>query len=863
MIKELTDYLVESMLKEDHISKVVAIYAGRFQPPAAHHFKTFQWVQKKFGNDNSYIATSDKVELPDSPLNFDEKQKIWAKHGVDSSKVVKVKSPYDATEVVNLFDPNTTAVVYVFGKKDADRLQSGTKKDGQPTYFQPYKAGNVLDNYTKHGYFLVAPHVSLPINGKDLSGTSVRHLLGSAMSEQAKKALFTKIFGWYDDVLYKLIVPKFKTASKNLNDGTILKKKVTESLVEGGHLFGTDKIDQQFIKPTINAYVKELSRLFPKKQDALNKFGVLGSAGKKDSASGDIDLSYSDKDFYGGDPNWGFSDDEIIPILEKFKKAGVNYKKAIKSDNQKEILHELEKLRRRTVNFLISKTINEKSDLISTKPEKADSESIMSSFVQHDESGQTVKYEDRVQSVQVDVFIGDQNWLAFANFADDYRRNTDDPELGKMYSDYDSLPVKGEVKGAHRTQLLLSLLSNKRLSFSHKHGITNMDTKERITSDPTQIVEILNRAYNFPTPITDKILNNYHRLHNFIKQYLSPEDYAAVIDSFLKYRLESQRLDIPSDLIDYWKANKDRLGLTGKFQDAQRDHLKESGSAGGDRVSRQELDSTVKDYFDKIIKPKYPTASFKVAGSYNTPSKGEFGDVDLILKLDGDSKQVVKKDLMSYLGHLSDDVILPFKSEKYKGKKFYNSGEIITVLYNVPNTEKVVQIDNIISVNDKELDFKHNFLKMPGEKQAMLLGLVKTVFLEESPQDVFLRMGLNLRDNLQSNQEYEFNLSSHALILRKVTYDSNLLAQGQYKEISREELWNTSEWSNVEKLLSKYNIEHSSFENLLSMSKGLKNPRSKNRVKGVFKSMLSVKSGEVNTDKGNSKLSHLDSVSKL
>ena len=57
----------------------IVIFPGRFQPFGRHHSEIFKKIQDIFGEENSWIVTSDKVELPDSPFNFIEKKKIIQK----------------------------------------------------------------------------------------------------------------------------------------------------------------------------------------------------------------------------------------------------------------------------------------------------------------------------------------------------------------------------------------------------------------------------------------------------------------------------------------------------------------------------------------------------------------------------------------------------------------------------------------------------------------------------------------------------------------------------------------------------------------------------------------------------------------
>jgi hypothetical protein len=282
-----------------------------------------------------------------------------------------------------------------------------------------------------------------------------------------------------------------------------------------------------------------------------------------------------------------------------------------------------------------------------------------------------------------------------------------------------------------------------------------------------------------------------------------------------------------------------------------------SGSAGGNRIPRSAVEKTVKEYIDKVLSKVPGFKSAKVSGSYNTSAKQDFGDIDLITSFEGEDKKEFKKQLAKYLESLPDDVIVPFKSEKYAGKKTMNTGEIVTILYPITGMPgEFVQIDNIIALSEEEGDFKQNFLDYPAEIQGLILGLVKVVTLEEDPNKVIAKMGIKNIPTLESNQEYEFNLSSAGLTLRIVT-----LAE-DYKQLERTDVWKSSNWGDVKKLLATYNIDQS-FKDLVSDLKKLKNPRSKNRIKGIFKSMVSIKSGEVNTPKGDNKQMALDTVAML
>ena len=61
---------------KSQITKLVVCYPGRFQPCGLHHATTFKMLKARFDaiGADTYMVTSNKVELPKSPFNFDEKQ---------------------------------------------------------------------------------------------------------------------------------------------------------------------------------------------------------------------------------------------------------------------------------------------------------------------------------------------------------------------------------------------------------------------------------------------------------------------------------------------------------------------------------------------------------------------------------------------------------------------------------------------------------------------------------------------------------------------------------------------------------------------------------------------------------------------
>ena len=304
------------------IKTVIAVYPGRFQPMGRHHFDAYKWLASKFGKDKTFIATSDKVDLPKSPLSFKEKKMIADKYGI-GNQFIQVKNPYKAEEITSKFDPNTTAIVFMVGSKDMQedpRFKIGKLKSGKDSYFQVYDPKKPLAPYTEHGYLIVAPHVSLEIPGYgEMSGTEIRKALSQDPKQNSK--LFKYIFGFEDPKLQDLLYKKF-TQNKKINESIIkiLVEGISKNLLnEGGHVFKTEdgkeatqRINKIDVIPTVK-YLEKITNL-----DLVDN--MLGTTGKKDS-SGDLDLAVDENEI---------SKNDLVSLLSKYftkndiKKIGTN-----------------------------------------------------------------------------------------------------------------------------------------------------------------------------------------------------------------------------------------------------------------------------------------------------------------------------------------------------------------------------------------------------------------------------------------------------------------------------------------------------------------------------------------------------------
>jgi hypothetical protein len=298
-----------------------------------------------------------------------------------------------------------------------------------------------------------------------------------------------------------------------------------EILFEGGNVFGTtSSIKKEYIKPTLEKFITELKRIYPKIDF---KFSTLGSVGKKDE-SGDIDLGMSVDQFMtkDGEPllaNWNIDKGEFDALYEKIRK---------RSRSASEVQSKL-----RAMLELAAIGIEKKSQFIDTDIKAAGDGSIFCMFPQFDEEGNELPEK----AVQIDINVGNLDWLNFSYYSNTYKDN---------------------VKGLHRTQLMLSMFQNLNMLFKHGDGIRDKETGKIIASTPQEAIQVLNNGFNIE--LSQDIVNDYFELMDFIKEKLPKDKLNQIFDTYLKI-LDSTRADIPLDLQDYWIKNQDRLGLKGKF----------------------------------------------------------------------------------------------------------------------------------------------------------------------------------------------------------------------------------------------------------------------------------------------------------
>lgn len=225
--------------------KKVVIYPGRFQPMGRHHYEVFKALVNDFEDTDVYVATSNKVDPPRSPLNFEEKKKIMMTHGIPEANILQMKSPYNARELVDILDLDNTILIYAVGEKDmkdSPRFANldGVTKKGKPTYLKSHAASN--DKFkpaTEHAYIMVAPHVSTKLpSGEEMSGTTIRKAMANLNKEN-----FEEIMGWYDEEIFNMLKKKMSPEEVEKQDdiSVAIMEMVEEMYLETIRKVGKDK----------------------------------------------------------------------------------------------------------------------------------------------------------------------------------------------------------------------------------------------------------------------------------------------------------------------------------------------------------------------------------------------------------------------------------------------------------------------------------------------------------------------------------------------------------------------------------------------------------------------------------------------
>lgn len=282
-----------------------------------------------------------------------------------------------------------------------------------------------------------------------------------------------------------------------------------------------------------------------------------------------------------------------------------------------------------------------------------------------------------------------------------------------------------------------------------------------------------------------------------------------------------------------------------------------SGSIGGSRIKRKDVQPTLDKYEEQVLKGFPGYESYAITGSYNAGTRADHGDIDIVLYIKHNNIVKLKSEFRDYLNSLPDNVTVPFRWGKRIGDKSQLFGNLVTCAFPIAGSDnEYVQIDNMMVCTAEDARFLREFMNLDAQHQALFQGIARVLIQQGKGPAAFKHFGLTDLPEPGPNQEYEFVLSPNGLSLRLVTLSG-------FKETGRVEVWRSNNWSDVEWLMSDYDMHAPFEETLQTVAKKIKDDRSHRRIYGVMKSMIRIGPGEVGTPKGDAKQQGIDRTKEV
>ncbi len=193
--------------------KTIYVYHDKFQPPHLGNKIVWDALIKKYGNDSCFIATDNGLD----PLSFQEKQSIFTAMGIDSGNVIQSDGMFSQIQIPSKFNPANAVIVWIVSKENVKLIPSNIK---------PYTKTPLIGTsyYSTIPEFTAKQSNGQPVNlvGSYEINNQIINFLNKteSMSTNANMESFKKIFGFFDEYLYKNLMDKFK--GKSINESTKL-----------------------------------------------------------------------------------------------------------------------------------------------------------------------------------------------------------------------------------------------------------------------------------------------------------------------------------------------------------------------------------------------------------------------------------------------------------------------------------------------------------------------------------------------------------------------------------------------------------------------------------------------------------------
>ena len=168
----------------------LVIIPGGFHPFHAGHKALYDAAREAFPSADIFVAAT--ADTSSRPFPFEIKKKLARIAGVSGHRFIQVKSPFQAREITQMYDPADTQLIFVRSEKDREQQPQagGMKRDGSASYLQPFKR-NGLEPMSKHGYMAYLPTVQF---GPGMTSATEIRAKWPGMTPEQKTSLVQQLY---------------------------------------------------------------------------------------------------------------------------------------------------------------------------------------------------------------------------------------------------------------------------------------------------------------------------------------------------------------------------------------------------------------------------------------------------------------------------------------------------------------------------------------------------------------------------------------------------------------------------------------------------------------------------------------------
>lgn len=170
--------------------KKLVIMPGGYHPFHSGHMSLYNAARDAFPSADVFVAAT--ADTSTRPFPFKLKKTLAQAAGVPGNRFIQVKSPFRAEEITQMYDPKDTELIFVRSEKDLDTQPraGGTKRDGSPSYIQPFRRAG-RDSFDKQAYLAYLPVTTF---GPGMTSATEIRAKWPEMEPEQKTALINTLY---------------------------------------------------------------------------------------------------------------------------------------------------------------------------------------------------------------------------------------------------------------------------------------------------------------------------------------------------------------------------------------------------------------------------------------------------------------------------------------------------------------------------------------------------------------------------------------------------------------------------------------------------------------------------------------------